>query len=376
VSALTGTHPASDLLEPAADEITHLMAQGHEQGYLDIGDIQEQLKDVELTPEQLEAMLFFLHDQGVEVVETRDGDTSDGRSEAPAAEEIAPAPLDVAAPTGASTDSLRLYLREMGKVQLLTAAEEVSLAKRIERHDMAAKRKLIEANLRLVVSIAKRYTGSPVPFQDLIQEGNLGLIRAVEKFQYERGFKFSTYASWWIKQSIERAIVNQTRTIRLPVHIAEIVNSYMRANRQLTQKLGRDPSPEEVAKKMKVTVDKVRSISQVVRETYSLDMLIGDQEEDTLKDILQDTNALSPASFSDDIRRREHIDDWLKQLSVSEKKVVEMRFGLNDGEPMTLDSIGKEFGITRERVRQIETQALNKLRAITKRKKIDLEGML
>jgi RNA polymerase primary sigma factor len=198
----------------------------------------------------------------------------------------------------------------------------------------------------------------------------------VEKFQYERGFKFSTYASWWIKQSIERAIVNQTRTIRLPVHIAEIVNSYMRASRQLTQKLGREPSVEEIAKKMRVSVEKVRSISQVVRETYSLDMLIGDQEEDTLKDILQDYNALSPASVSDDIRRREHIDEWLKQLSVSEKKVVEMRFGLNDGEPMTLDAIGKEFGITRERVRQIETQALNKLRAITKRKKIDLEGML
>ena len=273
-------------------------------------------------------------------------------------------------------DAIKYYLKEIRKTPLLTFDQEQALAKKIDQGDQEARAGMIEANLRLVVAIGKKYINRGLPFSDIIEEGNLGLIRAVEKFQYQRGFKFSTYASWWIKQSIERAIVNQTRTIRLPVHIAEIVNSYMRATRQLTQKLGRDPSIDEVAKKMKVTVDKVRSISQVVRETYSLDMLIGDQEEDTLKDVLQDVNAVSPASVSDDIRRREHIDEWLKQLSVSEKKVVEMRFGLIDGDPMTLDSIGKEFGITRERVRQIETQALSKLRAITKRKKIDLEGML
>ncbi len=273
-------------------------------------------------------------------------------------------------------DAIKYYLKEIRKTPLLTFEQEQEIAKKIAAGDQEARARMIESNLRLVVAIGKKYINRGLPFSDIIEEGNLGLIRAVEKFQYQRGFKFSTYASWWIKQSIERAIVNQTRTIRLPVHIAEIVNSYLRVSRQLTQKLGRDPSVEEIAKKMKVTVEKVRSISQVVRETYSLDMLIGDQEEDTLKDILQDTNSLSPASFSEDIRRREHIDEWLKQLSVSEKKVVEMRFCLNDGEPMTLDAIGKEFGITRERVRQIETQALNKLRAITKRKKIDLEGML
>jgi RNA polymerase sigma factor RpoS len=273
-------------------------------------------------------------------------------------------------------DAIKYYLKEIRKTPLLTFDQEQELAKKIDQGDQEARAGMIEANLRLVVAIGKKYINRGLPFSDIIEEGNLGLIRAVEKFQYQRGFKFSTYASWWIKQSIERAIVNQTRTIRLPVHIAEIVNSYMRATRQLTQKLGRDPSIDEIAKKMKVTIDKVRSISQVVRETYSLDMLIGDQEEDTLKDVLQDVNAISPASVSDDIRRREHIDEWLKQLSVSEKKVVEMRFGLIDGDPMTLDSIGKEFGITRERVRQIETQALSKLRAITKRKKIDLEGML
>ncbi len=273
-------------------------------------------------------------------------------------------------------DAIKYYLKEIRKTPLLSFEQEQELAKRIESGDLDARSKMIEANLRLVVAIGKKYINRGLQFSDIIEEGNLGLIRAVEKFQYQRGFKFSTYASWWIKQAIERAIVNQTRTIRLPVHIAEIVNSYMRATRQLTQSLGRDPSIEEIAKKMKVSVEKVRSISQVVRETYSLDMLIGDQEEDTLKDILQDSNALSPASVSDDIRRREHIDEWLQQLSVSERKVIELRFGLSDGEPKTLDSIGKEFGITRERVRQIETQALNKLRAITKRKKIDFEGML
>jgi RNA polymerase sigma factor RpoS len=273
-------------------------------------------------------------------------------------------------------DAIKYYLKEIRKTPLLTFEQEQELAKQIEAGDPNARAKMIEANLRLVVAIGKKYINRGLQFSDIIEEGNLGLIRAVEKFQYQRGFKFSTYASWWIKQAIERAIVNQTRTIRLPVHIAEIVNSYMRASRQLTQSLGRDPSIDDIAKKMKVTVDKVRSISQVVRETYSLDMLIGDQEEDTLKDILQDNNALSPASVSDEIRRREHIDEWLQQLSVSERKVIELRFGLNDGEPKTLDSIGKEFGITRERVRQIETQALNKLRAITKRKKIDFEGML
>ncbi len=273
-------------------------------------------------------------------------------------------------------DAIKYYLKEIRKTPLLTFEQEQELAKRIAQGDQEARAKMIEANLRLVVAIGKKYINRGLQFSDIIEEGNLGLIRAVEKFQYQRGFKFSTYASWWIKQAIERAIVNQTRTIRLPVHIAEIVNSYLRATRQLTQSLGRDPQIEEIAKKMKVTVEKVRSISQVVRETYSLDMLIGDQEEDTLKDILQDNNALSPATFSDEIRRREYIDEWLQQLSVSERKVIEMRFGFVDGEPKTLDSIGKEFGITRERVRQIETQALNKLRAITKRKKIDLEEML
>ncbi len=289
------------------------------------------------------------------------GDSSDGASEAPAQKGL---------------DAIKYYLKEIRKTPLLTFEQEQELARKIEKGDQNARAHMIEANLRFVVAIGKKYINRGLQFSDIIEEGNLGLIRAVEKFQYQRGFKFSTYASWWIRQSIERAIVNQTRTIRLPVHIAEIVNSYMRSVRQLTQRLGRDPQVEEIAEKMKVSVDKVRSISQVVRETYSLDMLIGDQEEDTLKDILQDANALSPASASEDIRRREYLDDWLQQLSVIERKIIELRFGMSDGEPKTLDSIGKEFGLTRERVRQIETQALNKLRVITKRKKIGLEEML
>jgi RNA polymerase sigma factor (sigma-70 family) len=279
-------------------------------------------------------------------------------------------------PAQTGLDAIKYYLREIRKMPLLTFEQEQDLGKRTAQGDQEARSRMIESNLRLVVSIGKKYINRGLQFSDIIEEGNLGLIRAVEKFQYERGFKFSTYASWWIKQAIERAIVNQSRTIRLPVHIAEIVHAYMRAIRQLTQELGREPHIEEIAEKIGLPLERVRSISQVVRETYSLDMLVGDQEEDTLREVLQDTNAVSPASFSDDISRKKQINEWLTQLSVSEHKVIELRFGLAGGDPQTLDSIGKEFGITRERVRQIEVQALKKLRAITKLKKISLEVML
>ena len=279
-------------------------------------------------------------------------------------------------PAQAGLDAIKYYLKEIRKIPLLTFEQEQELGKRTAQGDQEARARMIESNLRLVVAIGKKYINRGLQFSDIIEEGNLGLIRAVEKFQYERGFKFSTYASWWIKQAIERAIVNQSRIIRLPVHIAEIVHAYMRAVRQLTQKLGREPHIEEIAEKIGLTVEKVRGISQVVRETYSLDMLVGDQEEDTLREVLQDKNAVSPASFSDDISRKKQINAWLAQLSVSEHKVIEMRFGLTGSDSQTLDSIGKEFGITRERVRQIEVQALKKLRAITKLKKISLEVML
>jgi RNA polymerase sigma factor (sigma-70 family) len=279
-------------------------------------------------------------------------------------------------PAQTGLDAIKYYLKEIRQIPLLTFEQEQDLGKRVAQGDQGARARMIESNLRLVVAIGKKYINRGLQFSDILEEGNLGLIRAVEKFQYERGFKFSTYASWWIKQAIERAIVNQSRTIRLPVHIAEAVYAYTRAVRQLTQERGREPSIEEIAEKTETTPEKVRSISQVVRETYSLEMLVGDQEEDTLKEVLQDTNAVSPSTMSDDHRRTAQINKWLEQLSVNEHKVIEMRYGLTSGEAETLDSIGKVFGITRERVRQIEVQALRKLRTITKINKISLEVML
>jgi RNA polymerase nonessential primary-like sigma factor len=273
-------------------------------------------------------------------------------------------------------DVVKYYLKDIRKTPLLTFEDEQELGRRIALGDQEARARMIEANLRLVIAIGKKYINRGLPFSDIIEEGNLGLIRAVEKFQHQLGFRFSTYASWWIKQAVERAIINQTRVIRLPIHVAEMVKGYTRAARQLTQSLGREPRPEELAEKMKTTIEKVRSISQVVRETYSLDMIIGDQEDDTLKDVLRDDNALSPSNVADEIKRRERVGEWLRELSASERRVLELRFGLNDEEPSTLDRIGKEFRITRERVRQIESQALGKLRAITKLKNINLAELL
>ena len=273
-------------------------------------------------------------------------------------------------------DVVKQYLKEIRKTTLLTFAEEQALAKRVDAGDEEARARMIESNLRLVVAIAKKYIGRGLPFADLIEEGNLGLIRAVEKFRWEKGFKFSTYASWWIRQAIERAIVNQTRIIRLPVYVAENVNLYMRTVRKLSQTLSEEPHVEEVAASMGMTVEKVRGISQVVRETYSLDMLVGEQEEDTLQDILMDSRSPHPMTLPDEILRREHIEEWLAKLSPNERYVVQMRFGLNGGEGKTLNSIGKEFGITRERVRQIEGQALAKLREMTVDEHIGSEEML
>lgn len=277
----------------------------------------------------------------------------------------------------AAFDSVKAYLKEIRTSPLLTFADEQELGKRIlENNDQEARQQMIESNLRLVVAIAKKYVNRGLPFSDIIAEGNLGLIRAVEKFDYRKGFKLSTYASWWIKQYIERAFVNQLSTIRLPVHVAEVVNQYKRAVSRLTQDLEREPTMEETAAKMGVSVEKARSTSQVVRETFSLDTIIGDKDEDTLEDVLRDTAAVQPDSYSETIRRKDYINEWLSKLSECERRVIEQRFGLNDGEPKTLDSIGKEYKITRERVRQIENKALNKLRTITREENIALEGML
>ena len=273
-------------------------------------------------------------------------------------------------------DTIKLYLKEIRKSSLLTFAEEQALAKRVQEGDAEARAKMIESNLRLVVAIGKRYINRGLPFSDVIEEGNLGLIRAVEKFEYERGFKFSTYASWWIRQAIERSIANQVRIIRLPVHVAELANSYTRTVRKLTQTLGREPSHEEVAKQMRVPVERVRTVAQVTRETYSLDMLISGEGEDTLQDVLSDENTPSPSAASDERLRRENISEWISGLPNTERSVLEMRYGLNRSSPRTLESIGRQFGITRERVRQIENQAIRKLRNYTRMMDIELSDML
>jgi RNA polymerase primary sigma factor/RNA polymerase nonessential primary-like sigma factor len=273
-------------------------------------------------------------------------------------------------------DTIKIYLKEIRKTPLLTFEQEQELGKRIAEGDQEARRQMIEANLRLVVSIGKKYIHRGLPFADIIAEGNLGLIRAVEKFQYQKGFRVSTYASWWIRQAIERAIVNQIRIIRLPVHVAELVTSYARTVRGLTQELGREPSIEEIEGKMKVGIHKVRMLSQVTRDTYSLDMLVNNEGDDTIKDVLNDDNAPSPSQSFDEARRNTYLNGWIAQLSDVERQVVEMRYGLNSGDTRTLSSIGKQFGITRERIRQIENQAIRKLRSLTQAADIELSDLI
>ncbi|MGA2191800.1 MAG: sigma-70 family RNA polymerase sigma factor [Nitrospirota bacterium] len=273
-------------------------------------------------------------------------------------------------------DAIKLYLKEIRVSSLLSFEDEQELAKRVEKGDESARARMIEANLRLVVNIGKRYINRGLPFSDIIEEGNIGLIKAVEKFKPEKGFRFSTYASWWIKQSIERALVNQTRTIRLPVHISEVINSFVKVVRRLIQSLKREPTIEEIAAEMNYAPDQVKDIMQLIRKTHSLDTPIGNKEEGSLKDLIEDEASLSPARVTEGIIRHEQILEWLEYLTENEKKVISLRFGLEDGEAQTLEVIGKEFGLTRERVRQIEASALNKLRFITKRKMIDLDSIL
>ncbi len=285
-------------------------------------------------------------------------------------------PKSVAGLNSSNIDSLKCYLKELRKFPLLTFQDEQELGRRIAEGDQEARTMMIEANLRLVVAIAKKYVNRGLSFSDLISEGNFGLIRAVEKFDYRKGIRLSTYASWWIRQFIERAFVNQLRTIRLPVHIAEIANRYRRTITQLTRELEREPTLEEIARKMRLTVEKVRDISLSVRETLSLETIIDDKDEETLEDMLKDSGSVFPDSRLEDVRRRTRIAEWLTTLSEPEQRVIERRFGLDGDEPRTLDCIGKEYKITRERVRQIENGALNKLRVITRNENLALEAML
>jgi RNA polymerase primary sigma factor len=379
--------------EAQIDEVRDLVAKGKERGFLTNEEVIEALAPVDVSAEQMDNILQHLQDENIEVVEMVDElDAEEFAREARSARDEEQAPTN---------DPVRMYLKEIGKVPLLTAEQEVILAKaieegegataeidkatdggrklsstrlrelqRTERQGQLAKKKLIEANLRLVVSIAKRYVGRGMLFLDLIQEGNLGLIRAVEKFDYTKGYKFSTYATWWIRQAITRAIADQARTIRIPVHMVETINKLIRIQRQLLQDLGREPTPEEIGREMEFSPEKVREILKVSQEPVSLETPIGEEEDSHLGDFIEDSDAVVPVDAASFILLQEQLDSVLHTLSEREKKVIQLRFGLTDGHPRTLEEVGREFGVTRERIRQIESKTLSKLRHPSRSQKL------
>jgi RNA polymerase primary sigma factor len=353
------------------DELRTLIADGQDKGLLTFEQIASALEEVDVTKEQVQELHAYLDEQGIDVV------GSDGKaatSEAAKVEAAAEARRQPAEETPKkpvvdltiepSLDSLRLYLRSIGRVPLLTADEEVSLAKRIERGDMAAKQHMVEANLRLVVSIAKGYLGRGLTFLDLIQEGSLGLIRAVEKFDYRRGYKFSTYATWWIRQAVTRAIADKGRTIRIPVHMVEKLNKVVHVERQLVQSLGREPTPDEIAGELECTVREVRDILRMSQQPVSLEKPIGEEEESELGDFVEDQTAVSPFELASENLRKENVRKALAALPPREREVIEMRFGLTGGRPRTLEEVGRAFNVTRERIRQIENHTLKKLESL------------
>ncbi len=356
--------------EITIDEVRELLLEGREQGYLSSDRVADVLQDIELSTEQIENIYSIFLEMGIDVVEEEDDliITSEVE-EVKESEEAILKRLDLSVKTPTS-DPVRLYLKEIGRVPLLTAEEEVTLAKRIERQDMEAKRKLIQANLRLVVSIAKRYVGRGMLFLDLIQEGNLGLIRAVEKFDYRKGYKFSTYATWWIRQAITRAIADQARTIRIPVHMVETINKLIRVQRQLLQDKGREPTPFEIAKEMDTTPEKVREILKISQEPVSLETPIGEEEDSQLGDFIEDNDAVAPCDAVSDIMQKEDLSEVLGSLTHRERKVIELRFGLKGEHPRTLEEVGQKFGVTRERIRQIEAKTLVKLKSYRESQKL------
>ena len=323
---------------------------------------------MELLPDQLEAILDFLEKNNIDVLRLQDNDDDIILDDD---DDVEVEKIDLSVPDGISTeDPVRMYLKEIGKVPLLTAEEEIELAKRMELGDQEAKKRLAEANLRLVVSIAKRYVGRGMLFLDLIQEGNLGLIKAVEKFDYRKGYKFSTYATWWIRQAITRAIADQARTIRIPVHMVETINKLIRVSRQLLQELGREPTPEEIAAEMDMPVERVREILKISQEPVSLETPIGEEEDSHLGDFIQDDNVPVPADAATFTLLKEQLEEVLGTLTEREQKVLILRFGLEDGRARTLEEVGKEFNVTRERIRQIEAKALRKLRHPSRSRKL------
>jgi RNA polymerase primary sigma factor len=353
------------------DEMRQLVAEGQEKGVLTFEQIASTLEEVEVTKEQVQELHQHLEEQGIDVV------GADGRlatSEAQKVEAAAegarktasdgPKKPEIDLTVEPSLDSLRLYLRSIGRVPLLTAAQEVELAKRIERGDMEAKTHMVEANLRLVVSIAKSYLGRGLTFLDLIQEGSLGLIRAVEKFDYRRGYKFSTYATWWIRQAVTRAIADKGRTIRIPVHMVEKLNKVVHVERQLVQALGREPTPEEIACELECSVREVRDILRMSQQPISLEKPIGEEEESELGDFVEDPSAESPFETASENLRKENVHRALAALPQREREVIQMRFGLTGGRPRTLEEVGRAFNVTRERIRQIENHTLKKLESL------------
>ena len=351
-----------DIAPPDAEELQKLVQQGQEKGFLTYDEIVSGLEDVELTKEQVEEFYTYLIDHSVELVEGEQHKSLPHEQPELAEDEKTAPRLDLTVEP--SLDSLRLYLREIGKVPLLTADQEVYLAKRIERGDMSAKTQMIEANLRLVVSIAKSYLGRGLSFLDLIQEGSLGLIRAVEKFDYRKGYKFSTYATWWIRQAVTRAIADKARTIRIPVHMVEKLNKVVHIERQLVQRLGREPNPEEIADELEMTPEEVREIQRMAQLPVSLEKPIGEEEESSLGDFVPDEQAESPFDTASLSLRREDIENALGALPERERQVIELRFGLGGEQPRTLEEVGREFGVTRERIRQIENNTLKKLESL------------
>ena len=339
---------------------------------LEYQEISDHFADLHLEEEQMDEILDALEKSGIDVLRiTDDDDIPDEELLLSDEYEVDMENLDLSIPDGISIeDPVRMYLKEIGKVPLLSAEEEIELAKRMENGDQEAKKRLAEANLRLVVSIAKRYVGRGMLFLDLIQEGNLGLIKAVEKFDYRKGYKFSTYATWWIRQAITRAIADQARTIRIPVHMVETINKLIRVSRQLLQELGREPTPEEISEEMGMPVDRVREILKISQEPVSLETPIGEEEDSHLGDFIQDDNVPVPAEAASFTLLREQLVEVLGTLTEREQKVLRLRFGLDDGRARTLEEVGKEFNVTRERIRQIEAKALRKLRHPSRSRKL------
>jgi RNA polymerase primary sigma factor len=355
------------------DELRPLIAAGQERGYLSFAEIETCLEEVEVTKEQVQELHAYLDEQGIAVVGAdgrlakSEGDTVEAGAHRASAGQSDREPrkkVEVDLTVEPSLDSLRLYLRAIGRVSLLTAEQEVALARRIERGDMRAKQQMIEANLRLVVSIAKSYLGRGLTFLDLIQEGSMGLIRAVEKFDYRRGYKFSTYATWWIRQAVTRAIADKGRTIRIPVHMVEKLNKVVHVERQLIQQLGREPTPEEIAAELETNVREVRDVLRMAQQPISLEKPVGEEDDSALGDFVEDQTAESPFEQAAERLRRENLRRALAALPEREREVIEMRFGLTGERPYTLEEVGRAFNVTRERIRQIENHTLKKLESL------------